>query len=268
MTDIIKKGDFIELKYTGKVGGEVFDSTDQLKNAKSIIVCVGQGHVLKGLDASLEGKKIGPDFSVKISPEDGFGRKDAQLIQMIPKSKFSEQKITPQVGMQLNIDQQLAIIRQVSGGRVLVDFNHPLAGRELEYTAKPVRKVEDKAEQLKHLLMMEIGLPENQFSTKIKGEEASIEFPEALKAMFDQVKEQLIERVKAAIAFKKIEIIYRKEAEGEKDSEGTKEKKKDLTKEENEDHEHVHSHDHGDHSHHDHNHHRHAHGGDTHGHHH
>ena|SRR3989338_421284 len=240
MTEI-KKGDFIELSYTGKVDTEVFDSTEQLSQ-KSVVVCIGQGHILRGLDASLEGKKIGQEFSITIQPENGFGRKDAHLIQMIPKAKFTEQKIDPHVGMQLNIDQQMAVVRQVSGGRILVDFNHPLAGRELEYTVKPLRRIEDKQEQLKYLLSMELGLPETEFSTKVAGETVTIEFPEPLNVMLDQVQTQLTDRITTTIGFKKIEITYRKIEEKKPHQEEQK-----TTPEQHDHHTHVKGEHHGHH---------------------
>ena len=51
-------------------------------------------------------------------------------------------------GMQLNIDGILGTVKTVGGGRTLVDFNHPLAGKELSYKVKINRKVDDKKEQL------------------------------------------------------------------------------------------------------------------------
>jgi|SRR3989344_4900303 len=222
----IKIGDFVELKYEGKVEDEVFDTTEQIKE-KSIVVCVGQGHVLKGLDSSLEGREVGKEFHTLIRPEDGFGRKDARLIQMIPKSKFTSQKITPQMGMQLNIDNRMAIVRQVSGGRVLVDFNHPLAGRELSYKATPLKIITDKKEQLKQLLKIELGLPEEQIKFTIKDDSVSLEFPEALKAMIKYVEDKLKEKIISTTNLKDVKIDYKEIKKEEKEKKTVKEGKED-----------------------------------------
>src|SRR3989338_7882631 len=144
----IKKYDFVEIEYTGKLreDGAIFDTTDE-KVAKEhnlhshsdygpVVICVGEEQLLKGIDKSLEGKGIGDEYDADIRPEDAFGSKDARLIQLIPTNKFKQQKIQPMQGMQLNIDGMLGIVKTVSGGRTLVDFNHPLAGKELSYKIK------------------------------------------------------------------------------------------------------------------------------------
>lgn len=156
----VSKKDFIEIEYTGKIkdSNAVFDTTDE-KVAKEnaleahaefgpVIVCVGENQVLKGVDNSLEGKEIGAEYTLDVKPEGAFGAKNGKLIQMIPTSKFLQQKIQPMPGMQLNIDGILGTIKTVGGGRTLVDFNHPLAGKELSYKVKINRKIDDKKEQL------------------------------------------------------------------------------------------------------------------------
>lgn len=165
----IKKNDFVELEYTGRLKDEkiVFDTTDA-KVAKDnkfgdaravygpVIVCVGQQHVLKGLDKFLEGKDVG-NFSVEILPEDAFGKKDAKLIAMVPTRKFLEQKIQPIPGLQVNIDGVMGIIRTVNGGRTVVDFNHPVSGRVVVYEIKINRIVSDKKEKVEALAKLSFG---------------------------------------------------------------------------------------------------------------
>ena len=96
MAETIKKGDFIELDYTGKIKGEdiVFDTTEQSvadehelevhKEFKPVIICVGEQHVLPGVDKALEGQALGK-HSFDVAPEDAFGKKDAKLLQLIPR---------------------------------------------------------------------------------------------------------------------------------------------------------------------------------------
>lgn len=153
----LTKGMFIELDYTGKSNGKVFDTTvesvakEHGLNPKATyqpsIICLGEGHLLPGLDTFLEGKEQGR-YIVKLAPEDGFGKKDAKLLKLIPRQKFKEAKIEPFIGLDLNIDGSYGIVRSISGGRITVDFNHPLAGRELEYELDVKRVVEDPAEQV------------------------------------------------------------------------------------------------------------------------
>jgi len=154
----VEKGDFVELDYTGKLKGtqEVFDTTD-LDIAKKagmkteglkfgpVIAKVGSRIVLPGVDDSLIGKDIG-SFTVEIPPEKAFGKKDPKLIQLVATSKFTKQKVRPYRGLQLNIDGQIGTIRSVTGGRTIVDFNHPLSGKQLVYDVTIKRIITDKKE--------------------------------------------------------------------------------------------------------------------------
>src|SRR3989338_2964288 len=164
----VSKKDFIEIEYTGKIkeGNIIFDTTDE-KVAKEnnlhghdfspAIICVGEEQILKGIDHNLEGKDVGKEYEFDIKPEDAFGKKNAKLIQLIPTSKFKQQKIQPMPGMQLNIDSMVGTVKTVSGGRTLVDFNHPLAGKELLYKVKINKKITDGEEKLTGYIKLGIG---------------------------------------------------------------------------------------------------------------
>ena len=135
---MIKKNDVIEINYTAKLAedNQIFDTTEEqvakdnnlyseeVKGQfKPLILCVGQGQVIQGLDNSFIGKKSGDNFSIDITSEQGFGKKDPKLIQLVSMSKFKKEKIRPMVGMQVNIDDSQGIIRSVSGGRVVSNLS-------------------------------------------------------------------------------------------------------------------------------------------------
>ncbi|MBI4149805.1 peptidylprolyl isomerase [Candidatus Woesearchaeota archaeon] len=164
----VKKGDFVELEYTGmlKEAKVVFDTTrvevakkTGIHNPKSdygpITICVGQQHVLPGLDEEIEGKEIGKEHTIDLSPEKAFGKKDARLIQMIPANKFAKDGVRPMPGLQVNVDGAIGMIKRAGGGRVLVDFNHPLAGQDVTYTFTITRLVSDDAVKLRALLQLQ-----------------------------------------------------------------------------------------------------------------
>ncbi|MBS3128367.1 peptidylprolyl isomerase [Candidatus Woesearchaeota archaeon] len=169
---MIKKNDFIEVSYTGKTKEEnfVFDTTEETVAKEAgiynpegkygtLIICVGQHHLLPGLDKFIEGKDLG-NFTVELPPEEAFGKKNAKLIQLIPTSKFIQQRIQPQVGLQVTIDGHLGVIKTVTGGRTLVDFNHPLSGKNVLYEISIKKKITDQKEQALSLLKMRLGLTE------------------------------------------------------------------------------------------------------------
>ena len=162
---MVKNGDFIELDFTAKVkeSGGVFDTTlpDIAKKEglplnkeklKPIKICVGKGMVIKGFDAALENKDAGKEHHIDINPENAFGKRNIALIRTIPERIFLEKEVRPVKGMVLNMDNTLVRIISVSGGRVMVDFNNPLAGKVVTYSFKINRIIEDTKEKLSILV--------------------------------------------------------------------------------------------------------------------
>ena len=206
---IVSKKDFVEIEYTGKLKEEniIFDTTNEavakehnLSGSASyspVIICIGEQQILKGIDKNLEGKEIGKEYDVDIKPEDAFGNKNAKLIQLIPTNKFKQQKIQPMPGMQMNIDGMLGTVKTVSGGRTLVDFNHPLAGKELLYKIKINRKITDDKEKLFSYLKLSIG---KDFDAKIDNNNAKInlkkEIPREVQEMLSKKITELIPNIK------------------------------------------------------------------------
>lgn len=214
MTKILKK-DFIEIEYTGstKDGNIIFDTTDE-KIAKEndlhthhdfgpIVICVGEGQILPGIDKNLEGKELGKEYTVEIKPEDAFGNKNAKLIRLIPTSKFKQQNMQPMPGLQINVDGMVGTIKTVSGGRNLVDFNHPLAGKELQYKIKVNKMIMDDNVKLKNYINLSLG--SKDFSTEIKENNATIKVKVEVP---DIAKEKLSEKIKELIPnIKKVDFL-------------------------------------------------------------
>lgn len=166
----IKEKDFVELDYTGRVHdtGDVFDTTDETiakanelneENATygPIIICVGKGHLIKGIDEQLLGKEVGKTYTFAIEPENAFGKKSPKLLKLMGAAQFRKQKIAPQPGLQVSVDGKMGTVRSATGGRVVVDFNHPLAGRKLDYEVKVLRKITSKTEKGKALVKLLLG---------------------------------------------------------------------------------------------------------------
>ena len=149
-----QRNDFVEIKYTGYSNGEIFDSNieEDLKTAKSdakpriVILKIGAGMIVKGFDKALEGKEIGKEYDATVSAKEGFGDRKPALVRTIPLKEFTSRKINPQAGMIFTLDDNLVKIITVSGARVIVDFNNPMAGKELKYKFTISRKVDDQRE--------------------------------------------------------------------------------------------------------------------------
>ncbi len=155
----IQKNDFIEIEFTGKANNEIFDTTnkDEAKkigldaDVKPLIVSVGNQMLLKGLDDFLEGKEIGKKYSLHLSQEKAFGKRNPSMIKTMPLKIFTEKQMTPYPGMSVQLDNYIAKILSVSGGRVTVDFNNPLAGKEIDYEFKVLKKIENDEEKINAL---------------------------------------------------------------------------------------------------------------------
>ena len=150
-----KKGDFIEIEFTGYHNEEVFDSNipedlkklnPEAKPEKTVII-IGQKMVVPGLDNALEEKEIGKQYDVHVLYKDGFGERKRELVKTIPLSVFIKQKINPYPGQTLLLDNSVARVITVSGARVITDFNNPLAGKDLDYKVKIIRKVTEPGEK-------------------------------------------------------------------------------------------------------------------------
>ena len=202
----IQKGDFIEINFTGKTKEEnfVFDTTIESvakenninnKNAKyePAIVCVGENQLIKGLDEDVIGKEINTDYKVKVSAENAFGKKDAKLIQLVPFSKFKKQNIRPVPGLQVQIDGQYGVIKIVTGGRVMVDFNHPLSGKDLVYEYNIKRIVEDDSEKIKSYFKTVFNIDVEPTKTE-KGYDINTkqEMPEMVQEQFSKKLKEIV----------------------------------------------------------------------------
>ena len=156
----LKRKDFIEIEFTGKIkDGEIFDSNIKKdlekinpdSKPKPLIFCLGEDMFLKAIEDFLISKDVG-EYKIELQPEKAFGNRDSKLVQMIPMKIFNEQKVNPVPGAMFNFDNRIAKILTVSGGRVMVDFNNPLAGKTVVYDIKVLRKVEDTNEKIKALI--------------------------------------------------------------------------------------------------------------------
>jgi len=92
--------------------------------------------------------------------------------------------------MQLNVDGSTATVRSVSGGRVIMDFNHPLAGRELHYWVKINKLVTDKEKQINSIIKM-LGI---KCDVEIKDTTATLKIDKALPPPIKDVIQKEIEK--------------------------------------------------------------------------
>ncbi len=216
----VAKKDFIELDYTGKLAdGTIFDTTyektaksHKLKGAtyKPSSICIGERHVVPGLDEALEGKELNKEYTITIPAEKAFGKKDAKNIRLVPMRTFQKENIMPQPGLRINIDGAVATVLRVSGGRILVDFNHPLAGREITYDLKIKKKITDKKAQIESYLSQVFPFP---VDVSIQENKATVTMQELSKEIAEELSKKLKEVTDIDVQFKKKERVKAKAVE-------------------------------------------------------
>ena len=206
----LKKKDFIEIEFTGKLkDGGIFDSnikkdieTAKLNvEPKPFVFCLGEAMFLKGVEDFLIGKEIGK-YTIELSPEKAFGKRESKLVQMIPMKVFQQHKINPIPGIMFNFDNKIAKVLTVSGGRVMVDFNNPLAGKDIIYDIKVLRKVEDTNEKIKAFNEF---LFRKDFKFEIKEKTLTISVDKGFKPLVGMFKEKFKEIFELELEVREVE---------------------------------------------------------------
>ena len=206
---MLNKNDFIELEYVGKANEKIFD-TNIKEEAKKInldvefspsIICLGQGMILKAIDDFLMGKEL-RKYILELAPEKAFGLRQPTLVKTIPINIFKGQDIMPQPGMVFTFDNMLGKISAVSGGRVIVDFNNPLAGKNVVYELDVKKKVDNLDEKVSSLCLFffrqKIDFEIKQDKLVLKIDKNLIKFASIFKDKFKEILNLELEAVEKA----------------------------------------------------------------------
>ena len=191
----IQQGDFVKLEYTVRTvadddedEGRVVDTTskevaeeagidDEEYDFSPRTIVVGEGHVFPSVDEDLVGREVGDENTVTVPADEAFGEFDPENVRTVSVDKVPEDDRYP--GAQVTIDGEQGYLETVIGGRARVDFNHPLAGDDLEYEYEIVEVVEDREEQAAGLIGMYLQeAPEVRIETETVEEEVTIEASE------------------------------------------------------------------------------------------
>lgn len=127
---MIKKGSKVRVHYTGKLAnGKVFDTSVE---KDPLEVVVGQSGLIKGFEEGLMGMKEGEKKTIEITPEDAYGQLIEGRTQEVEKSILPEEI---QVGMALQangeVGTMVVTVKEIKEETVVLDANHPLAGKDL-----------------------------------------------------------------------------------------------------------------------------------------
>lgn len=132
MADIISPGKQVTLHFTLRLNNsDIIDSTVHKKPATCVI---GDGNFLPGFEAVLNGLTVGDKKTFIIKPENGFGLHRAENVHHVPRAQF-DPRVELTKGLMMDFADGKAtlpgVIADIFDEYVVVDFNHPLAGREV-----------------------------------------------------------------------------------------------------------------------------------------
>ncbi len=119
----------------------------------------------------------GENFRLELDPEEAYGNYDRGKVRVYSIKRLEREGIRPRVGETVQIDKQTGVIQAVTGGRVTVDFNHPLAGRKIVVEGEVVRRIEDELEKVRSIVADSFDVAAEDI--KVQGEEGvvTVELP-------------------------------------------------------------------------------------------
>ncbi|MEH6579373.1 MAG: peptidylprolyl isomerase [Amphritea sp.] len=132
------------------VDGEVMDSSE---GSDPLAYLQGMGNIVPGLEKEMLGKQAGDKVNVEVSPEEGYGELNDELVQEVERSAFDGVDDI-QVGMRFMAQtawgEQPVIVTALTDETVTVDGNHPLAGQTLKFDVELVEVRDATEEELEH----------------------------------------------------------------------------------------------------------------------
>ncbi|MFO8019737.1 MAG: helix-hairpin-helix domain-containing protein [Promethearchaeia archaeon] len=172
----VEEGDFILVKITGKTRkGQVFrvSSEEDAKKAgiyeekkaqqgqytPEFVIVGKEGFVNEGLIETIENMNYFEKKSVRIPPAKAFGKRDPKKLERMGIRKYRRVNDgkSPEIGQEFvkktQQGAQRGTVRRITQGKVLIDYNHPLAGQPIDYNIQIVDKLEDFEEKIKHVIM-------------------------------------------------------------------------------------------------------------------
>lgn len=147
----VQDGQVVAMEYSLHVDGELIDSS---VGHEPLEFLQGAGNIIPGLEDELYGMGIGEAKNVVVAAEDGYGELDPDAFIDVPRDQFPAE-IPLEVGVQLQVqddngEAMMARIDTITDDNVRLDFNHPLAGKELVFDVKIIGVRDATDEEMEH----------------------------------------------------------------------------------------------------------------------
>ena len=137
-----KEGDRVQIHYTGRLpDGEVFDSS---REREPLEFTAGSDELIPGVSSAVIGMEVGATQTVSVPPEAGYGPRNEELMQKVPRDVLPEEVNVGDPLRAESEDGEIQVwVRALTDEYGIVDANHPLAGQTLEFEIEMVAILED-----------------------------------------------------------------------------------------------------------------------------
>jgi FKBP-type peptidyl-prolyl cis-trans isomerase SlyD len=145
----IEKDTVVSLKYrVAEPAGKLIEESRE----PMVYLHGGYDNTFPRIEAALDGKEQGTEITLQLKPEDAFGERDESLKRTIPKAEFPPGvKVGGQLeGVTDDGTPHVFHVMKIKGDQVLLDGNHPLAGKELKFWLKVLDVRKATAEEVTH----------------------------------------------------------------------------------------------------------------------
>ncbi len=134
---VVGSGKKVKADYTLFVGNEQIETSIGKEPLEYI---AGDETIIPGLENQMTGMHVGEEKVIVVDAKDAYGELDAKAVKEFPKASLPKEA-EPKVGMVLQAtapdgEQFPAVVKEINGDKVMLDFNHPLAGKQLKFNVK------------------------------------------------------------------------------------------------------------------------------------
>ncbi|MBI2542955.1 MAG: peptidylprolyl isomerase [Candidatus Aenigmarchaeota archaeon] len=170
----MKEGDFVYIDFTGRAKDtdEVFDTTIEemaklagIHNPKTVYtpvpIIIGASQLIPGLDEAIKEMNVGDKKKIELQPDKAFGERNSELVKLFPMSIFKQNNIDPEPGRVVTFNGTNGKILNIDGGRIKVDFNHPLAGKVIQYDLEIKSEITESNEKAGSVFQYYTGIKDN-----------------------------------------------------------------------------------------------------------
>jgi len=146
----VKQNAVVSIHYT--VRDEDGVQLDSSEGREPLVYLHGANNIIPGLESALEGRQVGEQLQVSVTPEEAYGEHHDHLVESVPVQAFGEQPL--EVGMRFEAQTERGplsvVITHIDGDHVTVDGNHPLAGKPLSFDVTIAEIRDASAEEVAH----------------------------------------------------------------------------------------------------------------------